>query len=245
MLSILTTITILAHAFQPELNNKPSARSRTGARKGNNNSNNAQRRRLTTVAAAAATSRRTNYRRNPPSSSSRRAAHNRPSSAARSQRRQSSSGSVKSVCITAVGVDLGEVTAGAVSSSRPSVASSSGRRRPAARSSSGTRYVQRLLLKQRRPGFTSRNRGNSSRSYRRRRGAAGGVAKKNLNDPLSESNHEAFINAFAIPTHLYRYLAERHRIQPPFLNRNLSYLRPPSVPFSSGSPNRFPLSSKL
>lgn len=38
--------------------------------------------------------------------------------------------------------------------------------------------------------------------------------------------HETFIRSFAIPTHLYRYLAQRHRECPLYLDRTLSYLRP-------------------
>lgn len=55
--------------------------------------------------------------------------------------------------------------------------------------------------------------------------AANGWEQKSPNFSLQEC-HEAFIKAFAIPTHLYRYLAQRHRQKPLFLDRNLSYLRP-------------------
>ncbi|CAL8093072.1 unnamed protein product [Calicophoron daubneyi] len=57
-------------------------------------------------------------------------------------------------------------------------------------------------------------------------------------------NHEAFIKAFAIPTHLYRYLSERHKQRPLFLNRNLSYLRAPRSP-STVSPKSKPVPHPL
>ncbi|VEL29844.1 unnamed protein product [Protopolystoma xenopodis] len=51
---------------------------------------------------------------------------------------------------------------------------------------------------------------------------AGGLDPSRL-----QADHDAFIKAFAIPTHLYRYLAECHRKRPLMLHRNLSYMRPP------------------
>lgn len=41
----------------------------------------------------------------------------------------------------------------------------------------------------------------------------------------SIADYESFVKAFAVPTHLYRYLATRRRSRPLFLIRNLRYMR--------------------
>ncbi|VDM30234.1 unnamed protein product [Hydatigera taeniaeformis] len=41
-----------------------------------------------------------------------------------------------------------------------------------------------------------------------------------------QANYEEFVRTFAVPTHLYRYLATRHRIRPTHLTRNLRYMHP-------------------
>ncbi|KAL5968256.1 Polycomb protein suz12 [Taenia solium] len=41
-----------------------------------------------------------------------------------------------------------------------------------------------------------------------------------------QANYEEFVRTFAVPTHLYRYLANRHRTRPTHLTRNLRYMHP-------------------
>ncbi|KAH9282674.1 Polycomb protein Suz12 [Echinococcus granulosus] len=41
-----------------------------------------------------------------------------------------------------------------------------------------------------------------------------------------QANYEEFVRTFAVPTHLYRYLANRHRAKPTYLTRNLRYMHP-------------------
>lgn len=41
-----------------------------------------------------------------------------------------------------------------------------------------------------------------------------------------QANYEEFVRTFAVPTHLYRYLASRHRSRPTYLTRNLRYMYP-------------------
>ncbi|KAL5109957.1 Polycomb protein suz12 [Taenia crassiceps] len=41
-----------------------------------------------------------------------------------------------------------------------------------------------------------------------------------------QANYEEFVRTFAVPTHLYRYLANRHRVRPTHLTRNLRYMHP-------------------
>uniref|UniRef100_A0A3Q0KFJ5 VEFS-Box domain-containing protein n=1 Tax=Schistosoma mansoni TaxID=6183 RepID=A0A3Q0KFJ5_SCHMA len=86
--------------------------------------------------------------------------------------------------------------------------------------------------------YTRRN--PSSRfSYTRKPNARS--AQSNYANSIVDFNNlvkkqEAFIRAFAIPTHLYRYLSHRHRDRPLYLDRTLSYLMPnPSRKQSSGS----------
>uniref|UniRef100_A0A5K3F0V2 VEFS-Box domain-containing protein n=1 Tax=Mesocestoides corti TaxID=53468 RepID=A0A5K3F0V2_MESCO len=45
----------------------------------------------------------------------------------------------------------------------------------------------------------------------------------------SHADYEEFVRAFAVPTHLYRYLASRHRLRPIYLTRNLRYMWPARV----------------
>ncbi|VDP86964.1 unnamed protein product [Echinostoma caproni] len=68
---------------------------------------------------------------------------------------------------------------------------------------------------------------------------ASGWEQKSTNISIQEC-HEAFIKAFAIPTHLYRYLAQRHRQRPLFLDRTLSYLRSPPSVIQAAPPKRPP-----
>uniref|UniRef100_A0A0X3PSN2 Polycomb protein Su(Z)12 n=1 Tax=Schistocephalus solidus TaxID=70667 RepID=A0A0X3PSN2_SCHSO len=46
-----------------------------------------------------------------------------------------------------------------------------------------------------------------------------------LSDIDRKSDYEEFIKAFAVPTHLYRYLASRNRTRPLYLTRTLRYMR--------------------
>ncbi|CAH8530901.1 unnamed protein product [Schistosoma bovis] len=86
--------------------------------------------------------------------------------------------------------------------------------------------------------YTRRN--SSSRfSYTRKPNARS--TQSNYTNSIVDFNNlvkkqEAFVRAFAIPTHLYRYLSHRHRDRPLYLDRTLSYLMPnPSRKQSSGS----------
>ncbi|CAH8542982.1 unnamed protein product [Heterobilharzia americana] len=80
----------------------------------------------------------------------------------------------------------------------------------------------------------SHKRENLKRQYRRptlsSRKANSRTKKSHGNELATDFNtarkrHEAFVRDFAIATHLYRYLSQRHRDRPLYLNRNLSYLK--------------------
>ncbi|KAH8875392.1 Polycomb protein Su(z)12 [Schistosoma japonicum] len=100
--------------------------------------------------------------------------------------------------------------------------------------SSSTKPQARLKRK-----YTRRIPSSRSSSYPRK------VNAKNIRSNCSNSavdfnnlvkKQETFVRAFAIPTHLYRYLSQRHRDRPLYLDRNLSYLMPnPPHKQSSGS----------
>ncbi|KAF5400291.1 Polycomb protein Su(Z)12 [Paragonimus heterotremus] len=94
-------------------------------------------------------------------------------------------------------------------------------------------YLVRRTYTRRKPlhiNRTVRPLGTRFKSARSKLKTVESAGKDKSTDCGQQKNHEAFVTNFAIPTHLYRYLAQRHHQKPLYLDRNLSYLHatPPS-----------------
>ncbi|KAG5446353.1 Polycomb protein Su(z)12 [Clonorchis sinensis] len=97
--------------------------------------------------------------------------------------------------------------------------------------SPGTFAVRRPYTRRKVQPVKQTRRSSGSVQYRSSKWKLKRLGKSIASETTNQENHEAFVKAFAIPTHLYRYLAIRHRERPLYLNRTLSYLR--SAPLSS------------
>ncbi|TGZ66763.1 hypothetical protein CRM22_005151 [Opisthorchis felineus] len=94
----------------------------------------------------------------------------------------------------------------------------------------GTFAVRRPYTRRKVQPVKQTRRSSGSVQYRSSKWKLKRLGKSIVSETTNQENHEAFVKAFAIPTHLYRYLAIRHRERPLYLNRTLSYLR--SAPLS-------------
>ncbi|CAH8845581.1 unnamed protein product [Trichobilharzia szidati] len=65
---------------------------------------------------------------------------------------------------------------------------------------------------------------NAKKANTRRKSTSSMVGEISTEDLIKD--FQGFIDTFAVPTHLYKYLAERHRVRRLFAYRNLSYLMP-------------------
>ncbi|OON13762.1 hypothetical protein X801_10457 [Opisthorchis viverrini] len=97
--------------------------------------------------------------------------------------------------------------------------------------SPGTFAIRRPYTRRKVQPVKQTRRTSGSVQYRSSKWKLKRLGKSIVSETTNQENHEAFVKAFAIPTHLYRYLAIRHRERPLYLNRTLSYLR--SAPLSS------------